>query len=198
MAATHHSLNGLIISANPASFPLTLSLSLSLSLSFCQVTGQLMAEKLRYLSSFNQAPSHATAQARRGKKKVCQQWCQKLQFFTEQLGVSSQRSDVRIHYGSATANCFKVKVTDLTALYFKWQAQILVANVEGACSGGCGWNCSTLGGMLVRVEQWFIRDEGGQKKKEERRRCLDPCLCGESKASVAVNTLSCPSSQYRK
>lgn len=43
----------------------------------------------------------------------------KASIFTEQLGVSSQRSDVRIHYGSATANCFKVKVTDLTALYFK-------------------------------------------------------------------------------
>lgn len=57
IAATYHSLNGLIISANPASFPL----------SFCQVTGQLMAEKLRYLSSFNQAPSHATAQP--GRKK---------------------------------------------------------------------------------------------------------------------------------
>lgn len=43
----------------------------------------------------------------------------KASIFTEQLGVSSQRSHVRIHYGSATANCFKVKVADLTALYFK-------------------------------------------------------------------------------
>lgn len=76
-----------------------------------------MAEKLRYLSSFNQAPSHATAQPRR--KKSLSAVMSKASIFTEQLGVSSQRSDVRIHYGSATANCFKVKVTDLTALYFK-------------------------------------------------------------------------------
>lgn len=86
-------------------------------LPFCQVTGQLMAEKLRYLSSFNQAPSHAAAQPRR--KKSLSAVMSKASIFTEQLGVSSQRSDVRIHYGSATANCFKVKVTDLTALYFK-------------------------------------------------------------------------------
>lgn len=76
-----------------------------------------MAEKLRYLSSFNQAPSHATAPPRR--KKSLSAVMSKASIFTEQLGVSSQRSDVRIHYGSATANCFKVKVTDLTALYFK-------------------------------------------------------------------------------
>lgn len=75
-----------------------------------------MAEKLRYLSSFNQAPSHATAQP--GRKKSVSSDVKSF-IFTEQLGVSSQRSDVRIHYGSATANCFKVKVTDLTALYFK-------------------------------------------------------------------------------
>lgn len=115
-------------------------LSHSLPLSFCQVTGQLMAEKLRYLSSFNQAPSHATAttkmrriegkkerkKKRRGGIKSLSAVMSKASIFTEQLGVSSQRSDVRIHYCSATANCFKVKVTDLTALYFKWQTGILV------------------------------------------------------------------------
>lgn len=76
-----------------------------------------MAEKLCYLSSFNQTPSHATAQPRR--KKSLSAVMSKASIFTEQLGVSSQQSDVRIHYSSATANCFKVKVTDLTALYFK-------------------------------------------------------------------------------
>lgn len=106
----------------PSSFQQIQPVFLSL---FCQVTGQLMAEKLRYLSSFNQAPSHATAQPRREKKSLSA-LMSKASIFTEQLGASSQRSDVRIHYGSATANCFKVKVTDLTALYFKWQTQILV------------------------------------------------------------------------
>lgn len=62
IAATYHSLNGLIISANPAS-------STRPPLHFCQVTGQLMAEKLRYLSSFSQAPSHATAQPMRRRRK---------------------------------------------------------------------------------------------------------------------------------
>lgn len=84
-----------------------------------QVTGQLIAEKLHCLSSFNQA-SHVTTQLRGrvgggGLSAVMS----KASIFTEQLGVSSQWSDVRTHYGSATTNCFKVKVTDLTVLYFK-------------------------------------------------------------------------------
>lgn len=61
VAATYHSLNGLIISANPASFLLP----------FCQVTGQLMAEKLRYLLSFK--PGAVTCDRTTEKKKVCQQ-----------------------------------------------------------------------------------------------------------------------------
>ena len=56
---------------------------------------------------------------REREKRILSAVMSKASIFTEQLGVSSQRSDVKIHYGSATANCFKVKVTDLTALYFQ-------------------------------------------------------------------------------
>lgn len=107
---------------------------LSFSL-FRGVTGQLIAEKL--LSSFNQA-SHVTARLRRRrrrgdrKKKSLSAVMSKASIFTEQLGVSSQRSDVRTHYGSATTNCFKVKVADLTVLYFKWQTQILAVATQSA------------------------------------------------------------------
>lgn len=83
-----------------------------------------MAEKLRYLSSFNQRRHNRPHN--QDREKSMSAVMSKASIFTEQLGVSSQRSRVRIHYGSATANCFKVKVTDLTALYFKWQAQILL------------------------------------------------------------------------
>lgn len=98
-----------------------------------------MAERLRYLSSFKPGAvtgdRHKTSRMeRRGERggseggvrvrngggiKSLSAVMSKASIFTEQLGVSSQRSHVRIHYGSATANCFKVKVADLTALYFK-------------------------------------------------------------------------------
>ena len=80
-----------------------------------------MAGKLCYLSSFE--PGGVTCDREKGeeveggkKKKSLSAAMSKASVFTEQLGVSSPRSDVRIYYGSTTANCLKVKVTDLTAL----------------------------------------------------------------------------------
>lgn len=138
MAAAHHSLNGLIISANPASSPpapptppasLPLSASLFLSsdrtadgreapLPFKFQPGAVTCDR------HNQDEEDRRKERKKEKKegggiKSLSAVMSKASIFTEQLGVSSQRSDVRIHYGSATANCFKVKVTDLTALYFK-------------------------------------------------------------------------------
>lgn len=110
-----------------------------------------MAEKLRYLSSFNHRRHNRPHN--QDREKSMSAVMSKASIFTEQLGVSSQRSHVRIHYGSATANCFKVKVTDLTALYFKWQAQILLvflwAQLVHADSAqmfaASSWDYGTLG-----------------------------------------------------
>lgn len=128
-----------------------------LSLFFRRVTGQLIAEKL--LSSFNQA-SHVTARLRRrrrrrrrgrSEKKSLSAVMSKASIFTEQLGVSSQRSDVRTHYGSATTNCFKVKVADLTVLYFKWQTQILAVATQSAV---LAWRHCTYSGEGELTSYW--------------------------------------------
>lgn len=115
IAATHHSLNGLIISANPTSFPL------SFFVKWQDRWWQRSSATFQVSTRHHRMRPHN----QEGKKSLSAVMS-KASIFTEQLGVSSQRSDVRIHYSSATANCFKVKVTDLTALYFKWQTQILV------------------------------------------------------------------------
>lgn len=94
--------------ANPAAF------------SFSFLSSDRTADGREALLPFKFQPGAVTCYGpTKKKKKSLSAVMSKASIFTEQLGVSSQRSDVRIHYSSATANCFKVKVTDLTALYFK-------------------------------------------------------------------------------
>jgi len=54
---------------------------------------------------------------KKGRGKILSAAMSKASNLTEQLGVSSSLRGVSIHYGSTTANCFKVKITDLTALF---------------------------------------------------------------------------------
>lgn len=115
-APTRRTLNGLIISSKSSRF---------LSLFFVKWQDSWW-QRSSATFQVSTRRRHMLRPDQEEKKKSLSAVMSKASIFTEQLGVSSQRSDVRIHYSSATANCFKVKVTDLTALYFKWQTQILV------------------------------------------------------------------------
>lgn len=124
-APTQHSLNGSIILANPPTFLLSFFL-------LSDRTADSREATFKFQPDVTCDRPTKKKKGRLKKKKSLSAVMSKASIFTEQLGVSSQRSDVRTHYGSATTNCFKVKVTDLTVLYFKWQTQILAVATQSA------------------------------------------------------------------
>lgn len=124
---TQRGLNGSIISANPPTF--------FLSFSWSDRTADSREAPFKFqpgVTCDRATKKKKKKKKGRSEKKSLSAVMSKASIFTEQLGVSSQRSDVRTHYGSATTNCFKVKVADLTVLYFKWQTQILAVATQSA------------------------------------------------------------------
>ncbi len=86
-----------------------------------QVTGTADGGEVLLAFKFQTSHRHCTCghmkEHKKGRGKILSAAMSKASNLTEQLGVSSSLRGVSIHYGSTTANCFKVKITDLTALF---------------------------------------------------------------------------------